>query len=406
MKILYTRTQFWFNLKSGGSVGHTLGVINGFKQNGCKIKIISNEKFLGIESFDYSIIKPKINKSFFLAEFLYNFYARNRFKKEILKFNPDFIYHRYTGHTFFVTKTAEELNIPLILEFNSFDTWKMKYWGNSKKSFKSFMKKYILYNYISYNIVKHIENYNLKNASLIVVVSQALKNDLLKLGIPEKKVLVNPNGVDTIKFNPEIAKSKKCKKLRQKLGVNENEILIGFSGTFGLWHGIPQLTEAIDKILREKLSENIHFLLIGNGSLRQVSESKIGQYKEVTFIGEVPYTNIQYYLAICNILVSPHCPQIDGKEFFGSPTKLFEYMAMGKGIVASKLGQIGKILENEKTAILVKPGDVDELINEILRLASDKTLRERLGRKAREEVVKNYTWKRNTQKLIERLNLL
>ena len=268
------------------------------------------------------------------------------------------------------------------------------------------MKKYILYNYISYNIVKHIENYNLKNASLIVVVSQALKNDLLKLGIPEKKVLVNPNGVDTIKFNPEIAKSKKCKKLRQKLGVNENEILIGFSGTFGLWHGIPQLTEAIDKILREKLSENIHFLLIGNGSLRQVSESKIGQYKEVTFIGEVPYTNIQYYLAICNILVSPHCPQIDGKEFFGSPTKLFEYMAMGKGIVASKLGQIGKILENEKTAILVKPGDVDELINEILRLASDKTLRERLGRKAREEVVKNYTWKRNTQKLIERLNLL
>ena len=48
------------------------------------------------------------------------------------------------------------------------------------------------------------------------------------------------------------------------------------------------------------------------------------------------------YPAACDILASPHVPNSDGTPFFGSPTKLFEYMAMGKGIVASDLDQIGE----------------------------------------------------------------
>ena len=52
------------------------------------------------------------------------------------------------------------------------------------------------------------------------------------------------------------------------------------------------------------------------------------------------------YLAACDILASPHVPNADGTPFFGSPTKLFEYMAMGKCIVASDLDQVGEILEH------------------------------------------------------------
>ncbi len=51
----------------------------------------------------------------------------------------------------------------------------------------------------------------------------------------------------------------------------------------------------------------------------------------------------------------------DGSRFFGSPTKLFEYMAMGKGIVASRLDQLAEVLEHDQTAWLVTPGDVEEL---------------------------------------------
>jgi len=399
MKILYARTQFWFGLKSGGSIGHTIGILNGFKQNNCEVKVISNEHFLGIDDFDYSIIKPRIKRPG--GELFYNFYARGKFRKEILKFKPDFIYHRYTGYTFFVTKIAKELNIPLILELNSFDTWKMKNWGERRNSLKRRIKKYLLF-----SIIRQIETYNLKKASLITVVSQPLKIDLLKLGIPQERILVNPNGVDLEKFNPKVAKRKKCQRLKQKLGINKNEIVVGFSGTFGPWHGIPQFTKAIDKILKNQLHSNIHFLLIGKGELKHEAEEQIGHYKNVTFVGEIHYSDIQYYLAICDILVSPHCPQVDGKEFFGSPTKLFEYMAMGKGIVASKLGQIGRILRGDETAIFVEPGNVDQLENGILKLVKNENLREQLGHKAREEVINNYTWQRNVERLVNKLKIL
>lgn len=401
MKIIYARTQFWLNLKSGGSVGHTLGVLSGFEQNNCVVKIISNERFLGIADFNYSVIKPIIKSPSFFGEIIYNFYAKKGFMKEISGFKPDFIYHRYVAYTFFVAQIAKKLNIPLIIEFNSFETWKIKYWKKDKNLFKRFIKRYLLY-----YVVKKIEDFNLRNAFLIIAVSQPLKIDLVKLGIPEEKILVIPNGVDIEKFSPEITKSEECKELRQKLNIGPQEISIGFSGNFGIWHGIPHLTRAIDKIIKKRLIKNSRFLLIGDGPLREEMKRQIDHYRNVLFVGEVSYLEIQNYLAICDILLSPHCLQIDGREFFGSPTKLFEYMAMGKAIVASNLGQIGRVLRNKKTAVLVEPGKVDGLIGGILELADDKKLRDRLGKNARKEVVNSYTWRKNVEKLIKSFEIL
>ena len=94
-------------------------------------------------------------------------------------------------------------------------------------------------------------------------------------------------------------------------------------------------------------------------------------------------------------------PLEDGSDFFGSPTKLFEYMAMGKGIVASRLGQIGDVLVDDETALLVEPGNAGELTNAILRLANSAELRERLGAAARRAAVERHTWKQNAQRVID-----
>ena len=326
-KIIYARTQFWFDLKSGGSVGHTLGILKGLKKAGHEIRIISNEAFLGINDFDHVIVSPKFKRP--LGEFLYNFYSRKRFKDEIIRFKPDFIYHRYTGYTFFIADLCRRLKIPLVLEFNSSDIWKMRHWDRNNDFFYSLFQKGL-----RCKIIERIERFNLNIASLVVAVSEPLKKQLIDFSVPEKKILVNLNGVDLDKFKlSEIDVS-----LKRQLGIDENKILIGFSGTFGQWHGIPQLTKAISKIVDKRLLENIHFLLIGNGPLRKSCEDVIGHYENITFTGEVPYHDIQRYLNICDILLSPHNPQIDGREFFGSPTKLFEYMAVGKAIIASRLG--------------------------------------------------------------------
>src|SRR5205085_4246369 len=127
-------------------------------------------------------------------------------------------------------------------------------------------------------------------------------------------------------------------------------------------------------------------LMIGDGATlpdvtRILSEGRAIDATVLT--GLVPQQDGAAYLSACDVLVSPHVPNPDGTPFFGSPTKLFEYMAMGKAIVASRLEQIGEVLEDGKTALLVPPGDVDALAAGLARLADDATLRECLGAEAR-----------------------
>ena len=79
-------------------------------------------------------------------------------------------------------------------------------------------------------------------------------------------------------------------------------------------------------------------------------------------------------------------------------------MAMGKGIVASDLEQIGEVLDHNKTALLVPPADPQALMNEIKILIDNPELRNRLGKSARDEVIKQYTWKEHTRRILDKLN--
>ena len=79
--------------------------------------------------------------------------------------------------------------------------------------------------------------------------------------------------------------------------------------------------------------------------------------------------------------------------------------AVGKGIVASNLDQIGEVLKHNDSAILVQPGDVNQLAEGILKLAEDEGLRARLGERAREEVIANYTWEKNADRVLTALKM-
>jgi glycosyltransferase involved in cell wall biosynthesis len=102
------------------------------------------------------------------------------------------------------------------------------------------------------------------------------------------------------------------------------------------------------------------------------------------------------------VLVSPHGRQADGGEFFGSPTKLFEYMAAGRPIVASAVGQIAETLQNDETALLVPPDDPMALCQAIVRLVDDPDLRARLAAAARRSAEEHHTWRQNAERLLGR----
>jgi glycosyltransferase involved in cell wall biosynthesis len=124
----------------------------------------------------------------------------------------------------------------------------------------------------------------------------------------------------------------------------------------------------------------------------------------VHFTGLVAQEEGPAHLAACDILVSPHVPNADGSPFFGSPTKLFEYMAMGRGIVASNLDQIGEVLRHGETAWLVPPADVDALAAGMERLVRDPALRGALGAAARREAIAHHTWQAHVRRTLDALD--
>ena len=215
-------------------------------------------------------------------------------------------------------------------------------------------------------------------------------------GLMLEKIIVNPNGVDTDLFRP----GRGGGRVRQSLGV-EGKIVVGFIGTFGPWHGAPILAEAATKTSK---AAGCHFLFIGDGNQRNLAESIIeggGAASRTTFTGRIPHAEAPDYLDACDILVSPHVESVDGSEFFGSPTKLFEYMAAARPIVASRLGQIADIIVDGENGLLVEPGDSDALARAIERLARDEALRARLGEAARRTVIERYTWRHNAARVFD-----
>ena len=139
-----------------------------------------------------------------------------------------------------------------------------------------------------------------------------------------------------------------------------------------------------------------------------------------TLTGLVPQAEAPRHLAASDILLSPHVPNADGSRFFGSPTKLFEYMAMAKPIVASALDQIADVLDpgldvqslpgdddpsdRPELAVLTRPGNPEDLAAALRFLAERPHWRARLGENARARALERYTWKHHVQTIVERLD--
>ncbi|MGF7117960.1 glycosyltransferase family 4 protein [Methanobacterium oryzae] len=385
--IAYLRTDHWFDLKAGGSVGHIAGVANAFYENHYNIFFISSDNLADIKDYiPIHIVKPSyrfVNLPE-IPEIAYNYKFARKAKKLFHQNKPDIIYQRYSLNNFAGIILSRKFSVPLIIEYNGSFVWMSGKWGQNLKFPK---------------IAKIIENANLFLSDLIVVVSKPMKDELISLGVPESKILVNPNGVDTVKYNQDI----KSIPVRKKYSL-ENKIVVGFIGTFSQWHGVEIIAKSIKYIAKKH--PNVRFLFIGDGPkmeevIKIIKKDKMEDY--VIFTGIVEQKRSATYLAACDILVSPTIPNPDGSTFFGSPTKIFEYMAMQKGIVASDIGQISEIIENNQNGILVKPGDQDDFNEGLMKLIKDEKLRKTLGKQARKDVF-NYTWQKNIERVIKSLN--
>ncbi len=237
-------------------------------------------------------------------------------------------------------------------------------------------------------------------SSKIITVSRVLKEILMNTWhIDGDKISVIPNAFDASLF----ARKWNTGETKKMLGVL-HAFVITFVGTFQPWYGIENIVDAFCSIRKE--IPHARLLLVGDGSFKEDLKKRVEQLgidTSVTFTGYIKHDLIPEILAATDVSVAPF--RTLPMQFYNSPIKIFEYMAAGKAIVASKIGQIGEILEHGKTGLLVTPGNVQELASAIIRLYKEPNLMRRLGGNAKTEVQK-YTWDIYADTLIEIYNKL
>lgn len=368
----------------GGALTHVTGFLSGLAQEGAHAAVFCGRPFPTPCDFHAIPADGRLHLSREAAGLSYNIRFIAAGRKLLGQKRAGLLYQRHGKFMFAGAVLSRLMNIPLVLEYNASEDWMAKHWDPSR--FTSWLRL--------------CEKVSVDAASLIVVVSRTLKQQLIEVGVPAHRILVNQNAVDPEWFHPRCGGGK----LRRQLGFRSGDIVVCFVGTFSYWHGLSVLERAIQSLLETpSTGASLKFLLVGDGPLapqiRDALELRVRQ-GSVIFPGSIPHSSVRAHLDAADILVSPHVPMPGGTPFFGSPTKLFEYMAMGKAIAASDLDQISEVLEHGRTALLVKPGDPVELAHAIERLAADSHLRSELGHHAVETALARHTWRQNARRVL------
>ena len=296
--------------------------------------------------------------------------------------------------------------MPLVLEYNGSEAWVAKNWGRALRFHAT---------------AALAEDVSIRHAHLIVTVSDVLRDELLERGVDAARIVSYPNCIDPKSFDPGAFRAADNAHTRAEVGFSPQDVVATFVGTFGQWHGVDVLARAIRQLFIERREQlealRLRFLLIGDGQKMPLVRETLaleGIERYVRLPGLVPQREAPRFLAAADLLLSPHVGNADGSRFFGSPTKLFEYMAMGRGIVASDLDQIGEVLQppalsgggsceaRRAVAVLVPPGGRDRSRGGELWLPRNR--RERWGRKnARRLALSRYTWSHHVAAILSGL---
>lgn len=226
-------------------------------------------------------------------------------------------------------------------------------------------------------------NFILDTANEVWVVSNFLKGRLLDLQPDKKeKIKVVYNGTVSSKFKNTTMDEKE--KLRATYNIQDNDIVFTFVGRLDEDKGVDKLIDAIDQLTN---ISNIKCLIVGGSLFGTIKEKyrikmlkkKINKLKnKVVFVGHIANDQLYRIYSLSDCVVIP--TQIE--EAFG--VVALESMIMGLPVIASDSGGLPEILTS-KCALFVKRNQnfVNELSNDILKMYSNKSLREKLGLNAK-----------------------
>jgi len=373
MKILYHHR---IGSLDGGEVVHVQELIHALERMGHEVVIVGPVDVMRA-GFDpaqighgttWSRLPSGLRES---IELCYSLFAFIRLWVVCLTHRPEVIYER--GNLFFPASAwLRRLRaIPLLLEVNA--PLAQERSEHSRLSFR--------------RLAIWSERTSWRTADHVFPVSRVLADRIIEAGVAPARITVIPNGVrlEDLVVDPEATR---------RLGL-EGRIVLGFAGFVRDWHRLDQVL----LLLQRPEAANLHVLVVGGGpdlpALQREVERRDLQDR-ITFTGSVPRTQISAYVSAFDIALQ------SGVTEYASPLKLFEYMALGRAIVAPDQENIREILTDEENALLFDPGKPESLWLAVERLSRDEDLRLRLGDGARRTILeRKFTWDTNALRVTQ-----
>ena len=247
-------------------------------------------------------------------------------------------------------------------------------------------------------LIRRLESKIMREADVSIAVSQNLKENIIQKGnIPEEKLVVVYNGVDTNFFNPNID----CSDILTQYNLEDSFVVL-FVGRVAPVKGLEYLIKAAN-LLKD---QPIKFLIVGPFKYMFHEGNSISNYaklllnlvrkydlqKRVIFTDAVPRSDLPKFYAACDVFVLPSVYEAMGMV-------LVEAMSAGKPLIGSKVGGIPEIIKEGKNGLLFEPMNFKKLAEMILILMEDEKLRSKMGKSSRKMAEDFFSWENISKKV-------
>lgn len=360
-----------------GQYVHIEELIAAFRRRGHEVVLMEPEGTrrarFGDEAGAVAWLKRGLPKAIYeLLELAYGLGAAVRLYRAWRASRPDLLYERYNLHLPAGLLLRRLTGIPFLLEVNApLAEERARHDGLALPWLARLTERLIW-----------------RGADRVLVVTERLAERVIAAGVPPARVEVVPNGIDLQRFSS--APTTAAAKAELRLG---NRLVLGFVGFVRPWHGLERVLDW----MHARPDGGTVLLLVGDGPARAglvARAAALGLTDRLRITGIVEREQVPRYIAAFDIALQPAV--VD----YASPLKLFEYMALGRAILAPDAANIREILADGENALLASPADLTPALD---RLAGDLELRRRLGEAARATIIRrDLTWDGNARR-IERL---
>lgn len=315
-----------------------------------------------------------------LMEFAYAFVVYWRLRRAVCTHRPDCLYERYNLYLPAGVWLKKRYGLPMLLEVNAplFEE-RTKNGGIALPA-----------------LARWSERYTWRGADRVLPVTGVLAKRVQASGVPCERIVVIPNGINPAEFGGEVD----AEAAKRRLGL-EGRLVLGFTGFIRAWHGLDAVVELIAqaRVSEPGNSPPWHLLVVGDGPARDsllARAAALNVADSMTITGVIGRDRVAEYVVAFDIALQPAV--VD----YASPLKLFEYMALGRAIVAPAQPNIMEILVDGENALLFDPRDARGLAIAVEKLQRDPALRARIGLAAQQTIrSRRLTWADNAAQVVE-----